>query len=397
MSASMNPFDTLAARGFIHQCTDEAALRAALDAGPITFYAGFDPSAPSLHVGSAVPLLAMSHLSRAGHRCIGVVGGGTMMVGDPSGRDATRELLTPEKIEVNKVGLRRQILQYAGGELVDNADWLLGLKYVEFLRDIGVHFSVNRMIASEGAKQRLDRDQGLSFIEFNYSLLQAYDFLELNRRYGCTLQIGGGDQWFNIVSGVDLIRRMGQGHAYGLTLPLLTTATGAKMGKTASGAVWLDPDLCSPYDFYQYWVNVHDDDVERFLKMFTYVDLAEVPAIVAGDIREAKRRLALEATTVIHGASAAHAAAEAARAAFSGGVAADMPSWHTTFPVQVVTALHGSGLAKSRGDARRLIEGGGVALGEHRVTDVNAVIDGDVVLWAGKKRAVHVVAEGTGS
>jgi len=388
----MNPFEILRARGFVNQCTDEEGLQKALAAGPVTFYAGFDPSAPSLHIGSAVPLLAMAHLSRAGHRCIGVVGGGTMMVGDPSGRDTTRDLLTPEKIELNKVGLRRQIAHIAGGELVDNADWLLGLKYVEFLRDIGVHFSVNKMIASEGARQRLDRDQGLSFIEFNYSLLQAYDFLELHRRYGCTLQIGGGDQWFNIVCGVDLIRRICQKEAFGLTLPLLTTATGAKMGKTAAGAVWLDADMLPPYQFYQYWVNVHDADVARFLKMFTFLELAECEVVAAGDVREAKRRLALEVTTIVHGREAAEAAAEAAKAAFSGGVSDSMPTWATAFPVGVVDALAGSGLCKSKSEARRLVEQGGVSIGEERVTAVTATMDAPGVLWAGKKRAVRVVA-----
>lgn len=387
----MNPLDILKARGFFNQCTNEEALRKALDEGPITFYAGFDPSAPSLHIGSAVPLLAMAHLARAGHRCIGVVGGGTMMVGDPSGRDSTREMMSPERIEANKVGLRKQMSAIAGAELIDNADWLLELNYVRFLREIGCHFSVNKMVSSEGVKQRLEREQGLSFIEFNYPLLQAYDYLELYRRTGCTLQIGGGDQWFNIISGVDLVRRVEGAEVYGLTLPLLTTATGAKMGKTAAGAVWLDPELCTPYDFYQYWVNVHDADIERFLKMFTAVELAEVPAIVAGDVREAKRRLAYEATALIHGVEAAEGAAEAARAAFSGGVSENMPTWATPFPVPVIDALVGCGLSASKSAARRDIQGGGVSLDRARVTDITATIDAPCVLWRGKKNAVRVV------
>lgn len=387
----MNAFDVLQARGFVNQCTDPDGVRRLLGEGPVPFYVGFDPTAPSLHVGSLVPLMAMANLRRAGHDPIGVVGGGTAMIGDPSGRDATRDLLGPERIAENLRGIRRQIEAVGGGTLVDNAEWLLPLSYVGFLRDIGSHFSVNRMLGAEGTRQRLERNQGLSFIEFNYVLLQSYDFLELYRRRGCRLQIGGGDQWFNIVMGVELIRRLEGAEVYGLTLPLLTTASGAKMGKTAAGAVWLDGQLVSPYDYYQYWVNVDDRDVERFLKLFTFVDLAEVATVAAGDVREAKRRLAWEATAIVHGAKEAHAAAEAARAAFSGGVSERMPTHAAVLPASIVELLVGAGLAKSRSDARRLIEQGGVSVGEAKVGDVHATLDHEAVLWAGKKRAVRIV------
>lgn len=388
----MNPFDTLRSRGFVNQCTDEDGVRRLFDAGPATFYVGFDPTAASLHVGSLVPLMAMANLARAGHRPLAVVGGGTAMIGDPSGRDTTRELSSPERIAENLRGIGRQIHALTGAPLLDNADWLLPLSYVGFLRDIGSHFSVNRMLGAEGTRQRLERNQGLSFIEFNYVLLQSYDFLELYRREGCRLQVGGGDQWFNIVMGVELVRRLEGAEVYGLTLPLLTTSSGVKMGKTAAGAVWLDGQLLSPYDYYQYWVNTDDRDVERFFKLFTFLELDEVAGVMGGDIREARRRLAWEATAVMHGAKEAHEAAEAARAAFAGGVSVNMPTHAAVLPAPIVELLVAVGLAKSRSDARRLIEGGGVSVGEAKVGDMHATLDHEAVLWAGKKRAVRIVA-----
>ena len=382
----MHVIDTLKARGFFNQCTDEAALRGHLSV-PRTFYIGFDPTADSLHVGSLVQLMAMAHLERAGHKAIAVVGGGTAKVGDPSGRDATRELMDGERLEHNKRGIAAQIQRFCTGQMIDNADWLDGLGYIEALREIGRHFSVNDMLRADSVKQRLERQQGLSFIEFNYVLLQSYDYLELYRRHGCTLQVGGGDQWYNIVSGMDLIRRLEGGHCFGLTTPLLTTATGAKMGKTAAGAVWLDPAKVSPYDYYQYWINVDDRDVERFTRLFTFRALDEIDVT---DIRSAKRRLALEATAVLHGEPAALAADEAAQAAFSGGVSANMPTVAVTFPILVTAALVASGAAKSNSDARRMVEANGVSLGDAKVTDIKAVIEGPTVRWAGKKKPFRI-------
>jgi tyrosyl-tRNA synthetase len=378
----MHVLDILKERGFFNQCTDEAALRAHLDT-PRTFYIGFDPTADSLHVGSLVQLMAMAWLSRAGHHAIAVVGGGTAKVGDPSGRDSTRDILDAERLEHNKRGIATQIAKFCDGTMVDNADWLDGLGYIEVLRTIGRHFSVNDMLRADSVRQRLERQQGLSFIEFNYVLLQSYDFLELYRRHGCTLQVGGGDQWYNIVSGMDLIRRLEGGQSFGLTTPLLTTASGAKMGKTAAGAVWLDPARVTPYDYFQYWINVDDRDVPRFLRLFTFLP---IEACAVGDIREAKRLLAREATAVVHGREAAEAADAAATAAFAGGVSADMPTVAVTFPIGVLAALVAAGAAKSNSEARRMVEGNAVSVGDLRVTDPKALIDSPGVLWAGKKK-----------
>lgn len=388
----MSTFETLKARGFIHQSTDEGELARLLDGGPVTFYAGYDPTAPSLHVGHLVPLMAMATLARAGHRPIAVVGGATALIGDPSFRDTTRELADEAQVAENLRGIRRQVEALCGGEVVDNADWIRPLNYIGFLRDIGSHFSVNRMLSAEGTRLRLERNQGLSFIEFNYVLLQAYDYLELYRRRGCQLQIGGGDQWFNIVMGVELVRRLTGAHVHAFTVPLLTTASGAKMGKTAAGAVWLDGQKVSPYDYFQFWMNADDRDVERFLALFTFLDLAEIAEVMKGDIRDAHRRLAYEATAVLHGAREAHAAAEAARAAFAGGVSANMPTHAAVLPAPIVDLLVAAGLADSKGAARRLIQQGGVSVGEARVGDVAATLDHEAVLWAGKKRAVRIVA-----
>lgn len=378
----MHVLDTLKARGFFNQCTDEAGLREHL-ATPRTFYIGFDPTADSLHVGSLVQLMAMAWLSRAGHHAIAVVGGGTAKVGDPSGRDSTRDILDTERLAANKRGIAAQIAKFCDGKMVDNADWLDGLGYIEVLRTIGRHFSVNDMLRAESVRQRLDRQQGLSFIEFNYVLLQSYDYLELYRREGCTLQVGGGDQWYNIVSGMDLIRRLEGGHAFGLTTPLLTTASGAKMGKTAAGAVWLDAARVTPYDYYQYWINVDDRDVQRFLGLFTFLPLE---ACVVEDVRVAKRLLALEATAVIHGREAALAAEAAALAAFAGGVNEGMPTVAVSFPVGVLAALVATGVATSNSEARRMVEGNAVRFGDERVTDPKALLTAPGVLWAGKKK-----------
>ncbi len=370
----MNAIDILKARGFFNQCTDEDALRKRMDEGPVTFYVGFDPTADSLHVGHLVQVMAMANLHRAGHVAIPVVGGGTVQVGDPSFKDETRELLTPERMEANKAKIAAQLAKFAPGALVDNADWLMKLNYVEFIRDIGRHFSVNVMVKAESMKQRLERGQGLSFLEFNYPLLQSYDFLELYRRFGCVLQVGGGDQWFNIISGADLIRRVEGGQAWGLTTPLLTTASGAKMGKTVAGAVWLDAEKVSPFDYNQYWYNCDDRDVEKFLKLFTFLPLEQIEDAVRGDIRAAKRLLADEATAIVHGRDVL------------------VPEHAAVLPAPVVDLLVASGLAKSKGEARRLIEGGGISIGSDKVATIDAVMSAPGLLRAGKKRAVSVLA-----
>ncbi len=382
----MHVLDTLKERGFFNQCTDEPGLRAHLST-PQSFYIGFDPTADSLHVGSLVPLMVMAWLSRAGHHAIAVVGGGTAKVGDPSGRDSTRDILDHDRLEHNKRGIAAQIRKFCDGKLVDNADWLDGLGYIEVLRTIGKHFSVNDMLRAESVKQRLERHQGLSFIEFNYVLLQSYDYLELFRRHGCTLQVGGGDQWYNIVSGMDLIRRLEGGQSYGLTTPLLTTANGAKMGKTAAGAVWLDPAKVSPYDYFQYWINVDDRDVPRFLRLFTFLPIEDCNP---SDIRAAKRTLAIEATTVVHGREAAEAADAAALAAFAGGVNDNMPTVYVVFPIGILAALVAAGAAKSNSEARRMVEGNAVSVGDVRVSDPKTTIEGPAVLWAGKKKPTRL-------
>jgi tyrosyl-tRNA synthetase len=387
-------------RGFIQQISDEEELQQQLAARRVTFYSGFDPTASSLHVGSLVPLMAMAHLARAGHRPIALLGGGTTMVGDPSGKTELRQMLTKETIADNRVGIEAQVRRVLGDApdaiVVDNGEWLLPLNYIDFLREIGRHFSVNRMLAAEAYKQRLEK--GLSFIEFNYQLLQAYDFLVLKRRHDCTLQIG--DQWGNIVAGVDLVRRVDQGQAFALTFPLITTASGAKMGKTAAGAVWLDPGRTSPYDFYQYFVNVDDRDVVRFLKLFTVVPLAEIErfeAIVGAELRDAKRLLAQGVTTIVHGAAAADEARRAAAAAFGGGGDESViPTFAVAGTEKVVDVLAASGLAASKSVARRLVEQGGVRVGDRKVATVDETLTADdvgggVLLHAGKKGVRRLV------
>jgi tyrosyl-tRNA synthetase len=389
-------------RGFIQQVSEEDELKKALAEGRVTFYSGFDPTASSLHVGSLVPLMAMAHLGRAGHRPIAVLGGGTTMVGDPSGKTELRQMLTPETIGQNRVGIEKQVRNIlAGAEdavVVDNGEWLLPLNYIDFLREIGRHFSVNRMLAAEAYKLRLEK--GLSFIEFNYQLLQAYDFLVLRRKYGCTLQIGGDDQWGNIIAGVDLIRRVDQGQAFALTFPLITTASGAKMGKTAAGAVWLDAARTSPYDFYQYFVNVDDRDVVRFLKLFTVQPLAEIAhfeTVEGAELRDAKKMLAHGVTTIVHGAAAADEAQRAAAAAFGGGGdESAIPTFTVAGGEKVVDVLAACGLAASKSVARRLVEQGGVRLGDRKISSVDATLDaGEIgagtLLHAGKKSVRRLV------
>ncbi len=408
---SGNVYDELKARGFIAQVSDEAALMKALGEKKVTFYVGYDSTAKSLHAGSLVPIMAMIHLRRSGHRAIAVVGGGTTMVGDPSGREEIRRMLDEATIRAQGKAIHAQLdryLHFDGKDAiaVDNADWLLPLKYIPFLRDIGRHFSVNRMLAAEAYKQRLEK--GLSFIEFNYQLLQAYDYLILYRKYGCTLQMGGDDQWGNILSGVDLIRRVEGAAAEALTFPLLTTSSGAKMGKTAKGAVWLEADLVSPYEFYQYWVNCDDRDVVRFLRMYTLLPLEEIrrfEGLKDNEINEAKRTLAFEATKITHGEKEAREAKAAAAAAFGGKGEKDMEALPTTTvgrarleagisPAELFTEV---GLTPSRGEAKRLIKQGGLYVNDETISSLERLLtledvgpDG-MLLKAGKKKIRRVV------
>ncbi|MFN8455788.1 MAG: tyrosine--tRNA ligase [Anaerolineae bacterium] len=409
---SHNPFDILQQRGFIAQVTDEAAIRKNLAGRPITFYVGIDGTADSLHVGHLVPIMAMMHLQRAGHRPIGLVGGGTTMVGDPSGKDEMRQMLSEEAIRANGRKIHAQLnhyLHFDEGKAItaNNADWLLDLNYIQFLREIGRHFSVNRMLTAEAYKLRLEK--GLSFIEFNYQLLQAYDFLELYRRYGCTMQMGGDDQWSNILAGVDLIRRVEGVTVEAMTYQLLTTASGAKMGKTAAGAVWLDGAKLSPYDYYQYWVNCDDRDVDKLLKTFTFLPLDEIKRLAAlegAELREAKRVLAYEATTITHGEAEARAAEAAAKAAFA--KEGDLEAMPTTAVssvrleqgLGVLEIFTEVGLTQSRGEARRLVQQGGIYVNDARIDQAEAMITakdvtpGGILLRAGKKKYHRLVVEG---
>jgi len=409
----MGTFERLAARGFIKQHTPQ--LRERLNAGPLTVYAGFDPTAPSLHIGHLLPVMLLAHLQREGHRPIALVGGATAMIGDPTGKDEARQMLTAEGIDANKVVMREQLAHFidfdsegAGGKalLVDNADWMMGFGYVDFLRDYGVHFPMMTMLNKASVQERLKK--GMSFLEFNYQILQAYDYLELNRRQGCNLQVGGDDQWGNIVAGVELVRRVEQKPVDAMTLPLLTTAGGQKMGKTVGGAVWLSPTHkarpedkpVTPYDFYQYWINVDDADVARFLKLFTFLpmdEIARLEALQGAEIREAKKVLAREATGLVHGEAAADQAAK-------GQVSDKMPVHQAALPEKLVVVLADARLCKSRGEARRKIAEGAIRLGAdrgERVTDADAVLaperlteDGSVVLWCGRKKAVRVRTSG---
>jgi len=412
MTLMENVFDILRARGFVQQVTHPDRLRQRLGSERLTFYIGYDPTARSLHIGSLLTIMAMAHMQRAGHRPLVIVGGGTAMIGDPSGRTEMRQMLSQDTIARNVQALRAQLQRYLaldgdnGAIIVNNADWLAELKYIDFLRDIGRHFSVNRMLTFEAYKQRLET--GLSFLEFNYQLLQAYDFLVLFQRYGCVLQIGGDDQWGNLVAGVDLIRRVTYGEAFALTFPLLATASGQKMGKTAAGAIWLDAELTSPYEFYQFWINVDDRDVQRFLKYYTFLPLEEITrlsALQGAELRQAKEVLAFEATKLTHGEDEACKARDAAHALFEGtGELAGVPE--TTIPqvrlaagVPVVELLVETGLATSKSAARRLIQQGGASLNGSRLAHLEAVVtsadlhDGALLLRAGKKHYHRVVVQ----
>jgi tyrosyl-tRNA synthetase len=373
------------ARGFLHQATDEAALGARLARGPVAGYIGFDATADSLHVGSLVQIMLLRLLQRTGNRPVVLMGGGTTRIGDPSFRDEARPLLSDAQIEANTAGIRRAFEPFlrfgddpAGALMLDNAEWLDGLRYIPFLRDIGRHFSVNRMLSMESVRSRLDREQNLSFLEFNYMLLQAYDFLELHRRHGICLQMGGSDQWGNIVMGADLIRRVTGGEAHAVTTPLLTTASGAKMGKTAAGAVWLNADRVGPYDYWQFWRNTEDADVGRFLALFTDLPMEEVArlgALAGAEVNEAKKVLATEATALLHGRPAAEAAAETARRTFEEGAAAEtLPSHAAALPAPIVDILVAARFVASKGEARRLIAGGGVRLNDVPVADPAAMV-----------------------
>lgn len=407
-----NVYHVLEERGFVSQVAGEAELARLLEAAPVTAYIGFDPTASSLHAGSLVQLMTLAHLGRAGHRPIAILGGGTAMVGDPSGKTEMRQMLTREAIEENGRHLKEQIGRFvdfeSGGALLfDNATWLLPLNYIEFLRDIGRHFSVNRMLSFESYRIRMEK--GLSFLEFNYQLLQAYDFLVLFREHGCRLQVGGDDQWGNIVAGMDLIRRITGEQAYGFTTPLLQTASGEKMGKTATGTIWLDPGLTSPYDFFQYFRNTDDRDVERFLGFFTFLPMDEVRRLGAlqdAALNQAKEILAFEATRIVHGRVAAEQARAAARSAFGAGgqgaagiPSTPLPSDRLAAGVPVVDLFAETGLCKSKSEARRLIKQGGARVGDRRVTGIEEVIttrdlhEGSLLIRAGKKKVHRLVLE----
>ncbi|WP_270936925.1 tyrosine--tRNA ligase [Falsiroseomonas oryzae] len=409
MTAKTDFLHEAQARGFIHQATDAEALHARLAEGPVSGYIGFDATADSLHVGSLVQIMLLRLLQRTGNRPVVLMGGGTTKIGDPSGKDEARQLLDEARIEANKAGIRKvfePFLTFGTGPtdaiMLDNAEWLDRLLYIPFLRDMGRHFSVNRMLTMDSVKLRLEREQNLSFLEFNYMLLQAYDFLELNRRHGIALQMGGRDQWGNIVMGTDLIRRVDGKEAFGLTTPLITTASGAKMGKTAQGAVWLNADRVSPYDYWQFWRNTEDADVGRFLGLFTDLPMAEVARLAAlrgAEVNEAKKVLATEATALLHGRDAAEQSAETARRTFEeGAAAATLPTHVAALPANVVDLLAEAKLVASKGEARRLIAQNGVRLNDAPVTDPAAQVtpadlrDGAAKLSLGKKKHLLVRA-----
>jgi len=405
MSAYKSDFlNVLAERGFIHQVSEPEALDARAKAGQITAYIGFDCTAASLHIGSLLPIMMLHWLQKTGHRPIALMGGGTTRVGDPSGKDETRRVLTDDAINENLKGIRAVFSKFlkfedAGGNAVmsNNADWLNKLNYIDFLRDVGRHFSVNRMLSFDSVKLRLDRQQELSFLEFNYMVLQAYDFVELNKRYNCILQMGGSDQWGNIVNGIDLGRRMQNAQLFALTSPLITTSSGAKMGKTAAGAVWLNADLVSPYDYWQYWRNTEDGDVVRFLKLFTVLppdEIARLATLKGNEINEAKKVLATEATALVHGRQAADQATETARKTFEEGAPAEtLPTVLVEHPIGVLIAAVQTGAVSSTSEARRQIKNGGIKLNGVVVTDEklslttdSATPEGVHILSIGKKR-----------
>jgi tyrosyl-tRNA synthetase len=404
--------NVLARRGFIHQVSEPDALDALARSQAITAYIGFDCTAPSLHVGSLLPIMMLYWLQETGHRPIALMGGGTTRVGDPSGKDESRRILSDRDINENLIGIRAIFSKFlkfegSGGNAImaNNADWLNSLNYIDFLREVGRHFSVNRMLSFESVKLRLERQHELSFLEFNYMILQAYDFVELHRRTGCVLQMGGSDQWGNIVSGIDLGRRMLGVQLFALTSPLITTSSGAKMGKTAAGAVWLNPDMVSPYEYWQYWRNTEDGDVARFLKLFTILPLDEIGRLAklqGAELNEVKKVLATEATALVHGRAAAEQAAEAARRTFEeGAVATSLPTVEISRAemqsLGVLTAFVRAGLVTSKGEARRQIKGGGLKVNDVTVTDERMVLtpkeltpEGVIKLSLGRKRHVLI-------
>jgi tyrosyl-tRNA synthetase len=402
--------NVLIERGFLHQCSDLEGLDQKAKSGELVAYIGFDCTAASLHVGSLVQIMMLRWLQKTGGKPVALMGGGTTRVGDPSGKDETRKVLTLETIAANKDGIKQvfsRFLSFGDGKtdavMPDNAEWLASLNYIDFLRDVGRHFSVNRMLSMDSVKMRLERDQELSFLEFNYMCLQAYDFFELHKRFGCSLQMGGSDQWGNIVTGIDLGRRMGTSQLYALTSPLLTTASGAKMGKTAQGAVWLDSTMLPVFDYWQYWRNCEDGDVARFLKLFTELpleDIAKLAALEGAEINEAKKILATEATAMVHGREAAAAAADTARKTFEEGVltetlpAIEIKQTDLAAGLGILTAFVTAGLAKSNSDARNLITQRGLSANNEIIADANRkltpddLIDGVIKLSKGQKKHV---------
>ena len=404
--------NTLSERGFIHQISDPDGLDKKFSTEIVTGYIGYDPTAASLHVGHLMQIMMLHWMQKTGHRPIALMGGGTGMIGDPSFKDEARKLQTEDTIAANLAGIKRSFQPYirfgdgpTDAVMVDNAEWLLELNYVAFLRDVGRHFSVNRMLSFDSVKLRLDREQSLSFLEFNYMILQAYDFVELYKRTGCKLQMGGSDQWGNIVNGIDLGRRMEGADLYALTSPLLTTSSGAKMGKTASGAIWLNDDMLSAYDFWQYWRNTEDADVGRFLKLYTTLpmdEIARLEALGGSEINDAKKVLANEVTAMLHGRAAAEASAETARKTFEEGALADslptieVPAASLSDGVGLLSLLVSAGLAGSNGEARRHIKGGAVRVNDAQVTDerltvgTDSLVQGVVKLSVGRKKHVLV-------
>lgn len=414
MSAFKSDFlRTLSERGFIHQTSDDAGLDKLFATETVSAYIGFDPTAPSLHAGGLIQIMMLHWMQKTGHRPVALMGGGTGMVGDPSFKDEARKLMTPETIQSNIDGIKTvfsNYLTFGDGPrdalMVNNAEWLLPLNYLEFLRDVGQHFSINRMLSFDSVKQRLDREQSLSFLEFNYMILQAYDFVELNKRYGLRLQMGGSDQWGNIVNGIDLGHRLGTPQLYALTSPLLTTSSGAKMGKSMNGAVWLNADMLSPYDFWQYWRNTEDADVGRFLKLYTTLpmdEIAKLAALGGSEINETKKVLATEVTAMLHGRNAAEQAAETARKTFEEGTTADtLPTVGVERSsletgIGILSLFVTAGLAASNGEARRHIQGGAVRVNDQSVADDRRVIgsadlssEGAIKLSLGKKKHILV-------
>ncbi len=403
----MNAYEVLKERGFIEQLTHEDEIKELFEKGGVTFYIGIDPTADSLHVGHFLTVMAMAHMQRCGNRPICLMGGGTGMVGDPSGKADMRKMMTVEMIDHNVACIKKQLSHFInfnegedGAIIANNADWLRNLNYIEFLREVGVHFSVNRMLAADCFKTRMEKEGGLTFLEFNYMIMQGYDFLELNQRYGCSLQLGGNDQWSNIIAGVELIRRKTGKPAYGMTFKLLTNSEGVKMGKTVGGAVWLDPEKTTPYEFYQYWRNIGDKDVEKCLGLLTFLPMDEVRrlgALEGSEINRAKEVLAFELTKIVHGEEEAEKAQTAARALFGGGQAGgsipttEIPSAEFAEGMDIITLLTKASLIPSRGEGRRLIQQGGIKLADKKAEAFDYVVtekdftDGELMIQKGKK------------